>query len=501
VSAARRARDEPRVSPWIIGLTFLLVLAVLSVLAYTKKLPFAGDGYTLRATFENAATLTNKAPVRIAGVKVGEVTAIEPRGDAAEVTFTVDESGRPIHEDAEVEIRPRLFLEGNFFLDVNPGSPSAPELPEDGELSTAQTSTAVQLDQVLTSLQSDSRQNLRDLLEGYGTALTYEPTAADDRTHDPDTAGENAARSINDSFKYGGEAGRDSAIVNTALLGRGRHDLSRLIEGQRDVFTTLSTREAELQGLISNFNVFTGALAQEQTNLSATLRELAPTLEQAEPSLRHLSAALPPLRALAVELEPSIRELPGTIRAAGPWLDQTKKLLRDSELGGLAKQLSAIGPGLGRTTGEGSRLFAELTKLSHCATGVLDPLGETVITGDPGSALDDAINANGRPNFNEFLYTLVNQAGEGQSYDGNGSYLRLQAGGGPQLAQATNPQPSFRNNLLFGNTIEAPLGTQPRVDVNAKPPFRTDVNCSANPAPDLNGPAAAVAPPSPEAVP
>ena len=115
--------------------------------------------------------------MRIAGVNVGEVTATEAKGDAVEVTFTVDDEGQPIHEDAEVEIRPRLFLEGNFFLDLRPGSPSAAELPDDGEIPAAQTATAVQLDEVLTSLQSRlARATCSSSLKGYGTALTYEPT-------------------------------------------------------------------------------------------------------------------------------------------------------------------------------------------------------------------------------------------------------------------------------------------------------------------------------------
>ena len=66
--------------------------------------------------------------MRIAGVNVGKVIGVERDGDATEVTFTVDDAGRPIHEDAFAAIRPRIFLEGNFFVDLDPGSPSAPEL-------------------------------------------------------------------------------------------------------------------------------------------------------------------------------------------------------------------------------------------------------------------------------------------------------------------------------------------------------------------------------------
>ena len=80
--------------------------------------------------FENPAD----AQAQLAGadrrVNVGKVTSIEPEGDMAKVTFTVDDAGQPIHSDATVEVRPRLFLEGNFFLDLIPGSPSAPELPQ-----------------------------------------------------------------------------------------------------------------------------------------------------------------------------------------------------------------------------------------------------------------------------------------------------------------------------------------------------------------------------------
>ncbi len=222
----RQVRHEPRVSNWVWGLILVFVLALGSYLAYTKELPFSDKGYELHATFENIATLRASSPVRIAGVNVGEVTEVESDGDAVDVTFTVDEDGQPIHEDAQLEIRPRLFLEGNFFLDLKPGSPSAPELPDGGDITIAQTTTAVQLDEVLTALQSDSREDLQLLLTGYGTALTYQPTPEDDRDQDEDVKGESASESLNDTFAYGGPAGRDTAIVNEALLGEKPHDLS-----------------------------------------------------------------------------------------------------------------------------------------------------------------------------------------------------------------------------------------------------------------------------------
>ena len=247
-------------------------------------------------------------------MNVGEVTAVNEYGEQAEVTFTVNEEGQPIHQDATVEIRPRLFLEGNFFLDLQPGSPSAPELDDDEPLKVTQTATAVQLDEVLAALNQPIRADLRDLLEGYGTALTHEPTAAQDADQDPSVRGETAAKAINDSFLYGGDAGKYSAIANTALLGTEPHDLSRLVRAQAQVSAALKDTGQHLPDLISNFNTTAGAFAAESTDLSETIRLLAPTLEEATPALRATDEALPSHPAPGDRVDPGLRGAAGDDR-------------------------------------------------------------------------------------------------------------------------------------------------------------------------------------------
>src|SRR5215213_9298206 len=339
--ARRTIEQEHRRGIWI-GVLMVLILLVGTYVAFakmTKAFPFEPKGQTVRAVFENAATLSPNSPVRIAGVNVGEVTGVEEYGEQAEVTFTVSEEGQPIHEDASVEIRPRLFLEGNFFLDLQPGSPSAPEL-EDGEpLEVTQTATA----------------DLRDLLEGYGTALTYEPTAADDADQDADVQGETAAKAINDSFLYGGDAGKYSAIANTALLGTQQHDLSRLVRAQSQLSGELKDTGRNLPDLISNFNTTAGAFASESADLSETVRLLAPTLEEATPALRATDKALPDLRRLAIESTPGFEELPATIEAGTPWLEQTAQLLRPEELGDIARLTRQSAPNLAEATSAGTQ--------------------------------------------------------------------------------------------------------------------------------------------------
>jgi phospholipid/cholesterol/gamma-HCH transport system substrate-binding protein len=472
--------------PVTIGLVVILIIALASFLAYTKRIPFVSRGYELHATFQNAATLKPDSPVRIAGVNVGKVISIEPKGNATEATFTVDDAGQPIHDDAMATIRPRLFLEGNFFVDLHPGSPSAPELPSGGDIPISNTATAVQLDQVLAALQKPVRSDLQQLLEGYGTALTHEPTPQEDTTQDPIVHGKTAAEALNQSFDYGGKAGKDSAIVNEALQGTQPNDLTRLIVAQSRIFRALVGREADLKGLITNFNTTAGALASESSNLSESIRLLAPVLEEAQPTLRHLNATFPPLRAFSIDIRPGVRETPATIRAGEPWLAQTRKLLRDSELGGLAKLTKESTPGLAKAAHSSLDLFPQISALSTCTSKVLVPAGDTV--------LNDPNFGTGQSNFREFFYGLVNFAGDGASFDGNGSYLRLQNGGGDNLVEAPNPGAAPGDDIEFSHTASVPQGVQPD-QAGSEPPFRPDFPCHKNPLPDVNGPAGAVAPP------
>jgi ABC-type transporter Mla subunit MlaD len=486
-------------SPWIIGLIVAALFVVAFYLGFTKHVPFTSRGYELHATFESASTLKPDSPVRIAGVNVGKVLSVEPKGKAAEVTFTVSDEGQPIHEDATIALRPRLFLEGNLFLDLRPGSPSASDLSSGSTIPATQTTTAVQIDEVLAALQSDTRTNLKRALEGYGEALNAAPTASEDASQDPDVQGLTGAQAINKTFRYGGRAGRTSAVVNDALLGLHPHDLSALIRGQRDLFTQLASTDGALSDLITNFNTTAGAFASQSANLSASLRELAPTLQEAEPSLRHLSEALPSVRALARESLPGIRQLPATIEAGSPWLVQAGKLLRHNELGATAELLAKSGPPVAQATHAAQTLFPQSGLLGRCVSHNLVPAGNVVVDdNDPDPSVDFTT---GQPNFREFFYGVTQLAGESQGFDGNGPFVRFQAGGGPSLVRMDNPKGGPTNSSLFAHNISPPIGTRPQLPAGGKPPFRMDVPCYTQDVPDINGPLADIGPPSPEAVP
>jgi phospholipid/cholesterol/gamma-HCH transport system substrate-binding protein len=481
-------RRRNRVPNWLIAVIFILVFTVGPYLAFTKHIPFTSYGYELKATFTNSANIALKSPVRIAGVEVGKVIKTERDGDATTVVFTVDGDGRPIHKDAFATIRPRIFLEGNFFVELDPGSPSSPELGSGGTIPVSHTSTAVQIDELLTALQSPVRADLGRLLESYGKALTHEPTAAEDLTQLPQVKGLSGAQALNKTFEFGAEAGKYSSQVTQALTGTQKHDLAKLIAGSGRTFAAFSHDQAALQGLIENFDVFTGALANQSENLETTVRELAPTLKTAHTSLVSLDKSLPPLRTYAIELRPAVAELPELISSSKPWLAQVRPLLTGKEAGGTAKLLAEATPGLAGATQAGNELtLPQFNQLSLCTSNVLVPTGNQTI--------DDQFSTGG-PNYREFFYTLTNFAGAAGNFDGNGPFLRAQVGGGPILVGEPNPEGNLESDEInYAHVYENPLGTQPQL--GGQPEFKPEVRCDTQPVPDVNGPLSKVGPASP----
>lgn len=462
-------------TPFQAGLIGLVLIVVGAYLGFTKDIPFTRP-YELSAVFENAPPIAEGTAVRVAGVDVGKVSKVESMGgDSAgvKVTMKLEDQALPIHEDAEIIARERIFLEGNLFLDVKPGTPSADRLDDGETIPISQTSAPVQIDQVLGTLQADTRKDLQDLLEGYGEALNGEPPPGEDDDQDPDVQGETGGQALNDSLDYSADALRDAAIVNDATLGSELHDLSKLIGGQQRIMQALSSREGQLKDLLTNWNVTTAALAAEEANLGETVRLLPEVLEAARPALDNLNSAFPSTRAWALEMIPGVRETPATLEAGFPWVRQTHALLGPDELQGLVDDLQPAVEDFAQFVDGQVELLPVLDLFNRCQYETVLPSGETVIQDGPLTT--------GVKNYQEFLQTLVGLVGSGQNFTGNGVYTRFQPGGGAYEVQTGSAGSLGRR---FGNATAPPLGTRPAR--GPKPPYRPDAQCHRQGPPDLN---------------
>jgi phospholipid/cholesterol/gamma-HCH transport system substrate-binding protein len=474
----RRRRGQGVMSPVAAGAILAAIIAIVTYLVFANDLPFTRP-YQLKIMTSDAANIKVRAPVRIAGVNVGQVESVESVGDstATVIVVNIDERGLPIFKDARVRIRPRIFLEGNFFVEIEPGTPGQPKIPDQGTIPVTQTTVPVQLDEVLTALQYDTRRNLQRLIRGYGEALQGRPRPGEDDDQDPATRGETAARSLNDSLRYSPDALRGIAIVNDAAQGTDLHDLSRLIAGTQKVAAALTQSDQTLKDLITNFNTAMGAFASEQDNLRETIALLPGVLEQANTTFDSLNRAFPPTRAFAREILPGVRETAPTITAAFPWIRQTRLLVSPAELQGLVGDLRPAVSDLSSVTDQSLVLIPQIDLVNRCFIRVILPVGDKPI--------DDGFLSTGLPNYKEFWQAMTALSGESQNFDGNGSYTRFQTGGGSQTF-STGPSgvTSFTGERLFGNPAARPFGTRPARPAN-KPPYNREFPCHRNRLPNL----------------
>ncbi|MGI8460408.1 MAG: MlaD family protein [Solirubrobacterales bacterium] len=464
----RSATQKRRLPNWAIGI-FAIVLTTVGILyAFAGELPWT-QGYELRAVFPKVQGLNPDSPVRIAGIDVGEVTAVEHAAAGAGgeetaagttvVTIELSSEALPIHEDATLRIRPRLFLEGNYFVEMRPGSPSASELSEGSTIPLANTSAPVQLDEVLTTLQSDVREDLQVALDELGGALVNE----------------GGAEGLREITRSAGGAAKQTAIVNEALLGTEPGDLSGLIRNLQTVTAALDRNEPALQGLISNSNTVAGALAAEGAALERSVAELPGTIDEAQPTLDALNASFPATRAFAREALPGVRALPPAIDAATPLLAQVRGLVSENELRGALAELEPTVPKLASLMSDTIPLLGEARALSSCFSEVVIPWSQMTVP-DPETPPTGQI-------YKETSYGLTGIAGESRSFDGNGPYARTLNAFGSNLVVL--PPFEGTSDEVLGLTALPLLGARPSITSSARTPYRRDVDCETNEPPNL----------------
>jgi ABC-type transporter Mla subunit MlaD len=470
-----------RSSPVRFAVVMLIVIVVGVYFGFTKHIPFK-HGYRLKAEFASALNVHPKSPVRIAGVDVGKVTGIKREGNTGLVSMEIEPRGLPIHSDATLKLRPRIFLEGNWFIELKPGSPSAATLSSGSTIPVTQTSDPVQLDQVLDALNSDTRVNLQHFLIYFGEALTLAPNAAEDAEQDPEVRGISGAQAINKAYHRGPKALRGGTIINQAITGTDPRDLSKLVASIGKVTAALNVHEQDLAEFITNFNTFFGALAAQSQPLRETVAELPSSLRNINRGLQALDASFPPTRAFTHDILPGLRNTNSTVKATLPWIEQVQAALAPSELGGVAKGLAESVPSLAKLQSEQVPVYQQGELLAKCQTNLIFPAGN--------AKLQDGAATSGVEDYKEFWYSLVGLAGIGQSFDGNGTFAKFLIGnsGDTLRSQPTSILGTKLKGLrLLTRSPLQPQGTRPAFPAQ-EPPYQPLVPCYKQQLPDFNGP-------------
>jgi phospholipid/cholesterol/gamma-HCH transport system substrate-binding protein len=280
----------------------IIVLLVLSVVVAgyilnheRLRFPFIQSSpYTLNAQFSTGQALTpgQGQAVTISGVQVGQVGNVTLKNGVADVALQIDAKYQhDIHTDATALTRPRTGLQ-DMFIELNPGSKSSPLAKPGFTIPVSNTNPEVNVDEILSSLDGDTRSYLDLLINGAGQGLSGK-------------GGDELAQ-VMERFE---PTHRDLARVNGAVAVRGR-DLQQLVNSLQRLNTALSTNQAHIVSLVDASNTVFRAFASQDANVSRAIADLPGTLQQTTQTLARVQAFANLLGPTAHDLLPAAHALP-----------------------------------------------------------------------------------------------------------------------------------------------------------------------------------------------
>jgi phospholipid/cholesterol/gamma-HCH transport system substrate-binding protein len=313
----RRAIRTHRRDFVAIGVLVLLALATVAyILEHQPAFMFGRSYYQVNAAFATASAVTpgQGQSVTIAGVEVGLVGGFRLEQGRAVVTMDIDKKYAPIYRNATVLLRPRTPLK-DMYLALDRGSPSAGAIPEGATLGLASTQPDIDVDQILDSLDADTRTYLLLLLAGGAQAFNG-PGA----TASKPSASTSAALAA--AFKRFGPIDR-SALNFTKLLSKRTTNLRGAIHNLNLVAGALGGVDSQLASLVRASNTNFQAIASQDRALEQGLT-LFPS------ALKQTTTTLGKVQRFASVSGPSLQKLTPFAKNLGPALKAVGKLAKNT---------------------------------------------------------------------------------------------------------------------------------------------------------------------------
>ena len=263
-------------------------------LSFGGAIPLKPQGYRVQVAFPEATTLATEADVRIAGVSVGKVRALEVDGsnNRTLATIELDREFAPLRSDTRAVLRQKTLL-GETYVQLTPGR-SEKTLPEGGRLADAQVAETVQLDEIFDSLDPATRRAFRgwqqDLAEGV----------------------RGRGRDFNDALGTLPGFAADGADV-LGVLDSQEQALQRLVKNTGVTFAALTENEQQLQTLITASKRTFDATASRNDALAETVRIFPTFLDESKATLARLETFSADTRPLVQDLRPVARDLKPTL--------------------------------------------------------------------------------------------------------------------------------------------------------------------------------------------
>ena len=128
--------QAPKRTAVLAAVAFALSCIGLMIFVWTQfrgSVPFQPQGYRVGALFRETGLLVPNADVRIAGVNVGKVENVQPRGVNSYVTMDIQPQYAPIPVDTRAILRQKTLL-GEASVELSPGTGFGPKFHEGGTI-------------------------------------------------------------------------------------------------------------------------------------------------------------------------------------------------------------------------------------------------------------------------------------------------------------------------------------------------------------------------------
>ena len=134
--------------------------------------PFKAKPYEIKIPFNEATQLAQQSDVRISGVSIGKVQAIDvsPSGKQALATVDIEDKYGPIPKNTRAILRTKTLL-GETYIELTPGSSSEPALEDGGTLPEANIAESVQLDEIFRTFNAPTRAAFQEWMRNAAIAI------------------------------------------------------------------------------------------------------------------------------------------------------------------------------------------------------------------------------------------------------------------------------------------------------------------------------------------
>jgi phospholipid/cholesterol/gamma-HCH transport system substrate-binding protein len=370
-------------------------------LSFGGSVPLQPEGYRVKVQFPEATQLAQEADVRISGVRVGRVKDKQPNEETGltDTVIEIDSRYAPIPADTRAILRQKTLL-GETYVELSSGTEGM--LADGGTLPAGQVAETVELDEILRTLDPETRRRFTIWLDQQGQAVQGQAQEINDALALLTPFAEETDDVLKVLRVQGGATRRlvrDTGVVFEALTER-KGQLRELISNSNRVWETVARRNAELADTIRVLPTFLreGRVTTERTTDFAL--EADPLVDQLRPAARELSPTLIDLDLLAPDLRGFFRDLDPLVRVSRRGLPATEEVLDNTRplLGRLdpyLRQLTPIVDYLGLYRREIAAFFANdaaATQALGSGFGtsqpvhylrVMNPMNPEIMTGYP----------------------------------------------------------------------------------------------------------------------